>query len=362
MNNKLLEEYVKNIVQKTLEEQKDVQNEDLGAAFVDPIADIFKTTLYAVQDMGVRVKQTVKKVIKGLPTLFVPFLNADYEGIEKEENEELDKLKAKYEDVLQRNEAAIYGTDLAPMLFLLDPQKFLGAKLAKASPTGGLAAIRTLQVLTGGTSETINKFAERWSKFFGLDKPSEPHGPYKAGGDAYHNDTWGGMGVNGVGSWSQGNIDYGSSSSGDHGAALDEAGPAPQQNQQAMAQFQKELMAIVANPNFTQELSRSPFGQQMGKDIMNVFVGHVAKFMAAKSYDDLVRNNPQELSKVDSEVKKMLAQAKPQEIEQVKAVAFLDVKKLYKDFYVNKITQLANGKPHLAKAAQQAIAQIRAMK
>jgi hypothetical protein len=343
MTKKLLEQYIENVIKETLAEQKDLQNEDLKAAFVDPLADIFNTAIHGIKDMGVRVKSTIKTLVKGLPTLFVPFLDADYAGIAKEEEEELNKLKEKYQEVFNRNDAALYGTDLAPMLFLLDPQKFLGAKLAQATPAVGLASLRTLQIMTGGTSETINKFAERWSHFFGLDQPASAHGPYHSSSPGVHNDTWGGYGVPG-GGWGYGNVDYGSG--GDYGdpgmgGFLEEA---PDQ-QQAMEQFKKEFMSLINNPELMTAIAKSQMGQQMGNDIMGVFVKHVAKFMAAKSYDELVRNNSQELSKVNAQVQSSIKQAKPEEIQKVKDIAFLDVKKLYKEYYVNKIKNSFDSAP-----------------
>lgn len=359
---RLLEQYISNIVKKEL------QNEDLTGAFVDPFVDIFKTAMYGIKDVGARLKSSVKVLVQGLPTLFVPFMEIDYKKIKEEEKAELDKLKAKYQDVLDRNDAAFIGTDLQPLSFLLDPSKYLGFKLAqKATPVAGLAVLRTLQVLTGGTIPAVNSIADKWEHTFGMGDQKRDVGPYKSG--EHGGDTWGGYGTGfqGGGGWGMGggygSVDYGSggdSGYGDSGGGMFED-INPSNQQQLMVQMNKDIQGLLASKEL---IGKSPLIQGMAKDLLQVFVGHVSKFMSLKNYDEL---NSQYghgvLNKVNASVQQAIKQAKnPEEAKKVKEIAFLDLKNTYKSYYINKIKQLISQYPHLANAGAGAINQIKQMK
>ena len=91
MNKKLLEVYIKHII-----------DESLKSTFIDPFTDIVKTAAYGIEDVSARTQTLFKTIVKGLPTLFVPFLDYDYKSFREEEKANLEKIKSKYADVLDK--------------------------------------------------------------------------------------------------------------------------------------------------------------------------------------------------------------------------------------------------------------------
>lgn len=347
-NNKiLLEKYINALIQEA------IIKEDLEGAFIDPIADIFKTVSHSIQNIGIRLGSTIKTLINGLPTLFTPFMKVDFESIEKEEEEQLDKLKAKYQDVFDRTESTFVGTDLGPMAFLINPEVFLGISLVKKTPQAGVVALTTLQALTGGTSDIVNGALDKWRKLFRMDKPAHdlPTNYKPQTGDG---DSWGGYSTGGAGGGF--GLDSGL---GDYGAYLEEA--LAQQNSEAQlnAQMWAEIQNLVSDKTL---LNKSPVVQQMSSDILEVFVLHVSKFMSMKTLDDLMSIFGDKIGKLHGDVDIAIKHAKTQEeVEKIKQTTLASLKSMYKTFYIDKIKNLVVSQPHLANAATKAISQIQAM-
>ncbi len=340
MNNKLLENYIENIVK-----------ESLKAAFVDPFLDIAKTAAYGIEDMSARTKSLLGTVFKGLPTLFIPFLEADYESINKQEAEDLKRIKEKYSDVLERNDEAFYGTDLMPMAFLLDPQLTLGARFAAKVPE---RVLRVIEILTGGNEKVTN-----------LRKSvTVPLGKWHSHNDVSanpHAATAGQGGIGGDYSIGNGSLDYGS---------MNEAVPAPQGTRGAQppmpadpkAMLAQQVQNLLKDPQIISQIENSPIVQNMRNDAINVYIKHVAKFMSAKTLEELIKSNGQALNQLGSNVEVQLKKAKPEEVETLKQTLLGQLKIQYKTFYVNKLNQMASSKPSLKLFTDKAIAKIQAMK
>jgi len=336
MSNKLLEQYIRNVV-----------NESLQSAFVDPFVDVFKTAMHGIEDISARTKSLFKTFWKALPTLFVPLLDYDLKSIKDQEKEEIEAIREKYNDVLERNNAAFRDTDLVPFSFLMNPQMFLARKVAEKTPYAGLATLKTLEVLSGGNPKVID-FKNKFIQTFNLNKkPNNSSSP-----SGTESDTWGGYG-NGSGygglgdtySMSDANIDYG---------GMSEATEQPPQQD-----IWQQLRNLVNDPNL---FSKNSIAQQMAMDAMKVYVDHVAKFMAIKSYDELIQKYGKFLAKIDAELKNNTKNAKPEDIQVAKNDALQQMKTMYKNFYIQKIQSMSASSPLTSAAAQRAIQQISSLK
>ncbi len=337
-SNILLEQYIKNII-----------DESLKAAFIDPFVDVAKTFMYGIEDLSARGKALIKTIYQGVPTLFVPLLNADYKKIREEEKAEIDAVREKYSDVLERNNAAFYDTDLAPLAFIMNPQGVLAKKLLNKTPQAGLAVLKTLEVITNG-NEKVVALKNNFIKMLGLDK--KPIKPSKSSGHDAHVDNWGGYSSHygGTGdnyNWTDGNIDYGS---------MNEAMPIQQNPQQ---DIWSQINVLVNDKNL---FLQSSLVQQMTMDAMNIYVQHVSKFMQINSYEELIQKYGQFLGKLNIELEKNAKNINPEEMEKMKLSAVQQMKSLYKQFYINKIKNMAITSPLLVRAAGKAIAQINSMK
>ena len=148
----------------------------LYQTFLKPFVDVGKTAAYGVERLSANVQTVLKGILVGIPTLIIPFLEYDYKTFREEEKENVEKIKKKYEKVLQSNIEAITTNDAFGLAFLLYPGLTLGAQLALKTPE---AAMHILEVLLGG-SEVLKSIALALKVNLGLQAPPpDPHGGWQ---------------------------------------------------------------------------------------------------------------------------------------------------------------------------------------
>jgi hypothetical protein len=138
--NSLLQEFIETILEAE-------GGNDLYNTFIQPFVDVGITAAYGLEKLSAQVLTVVKGFFLGLPTLFVPFLEYDYEAFREEEAEKVENVKKKYEKTLQANLDAIVSNDAFGLAFLLAPATVMGAQLAVKAP---MTALKVFDVLTGG--------------------------------------------------------------------------------------------------------------------------------------------------------------------------------------------------------------------
>ena len=102
--NSLLQEFIETILEAE-------GGNDLYNTFIQPFVDVGITAAYGLEKLSAQVLTVVKGFFLGLPTLFVPFLEYDYEAFREEEAEKVENVKKKYEKTLQANLDAIVSND-----------------------------------------------------------------------------------------------------------------------------------------------------------------------------------------------------------------------------------------------------------
>lgn len=132
----------------------------LYKAFIQPFVDIGKTALAGIEDLTSKTQALAEILIQGIPTLFVPGLDAEYKKIKDAEKARADKIKQKYADVFERNTQAFLSTDAQGVAFLLAPAPFLAAKFfQKAGPPVSKATLdailRTIDTLAASTNPVV---------------------------------------------------------------------------------------------------------------------------------------------------------------------------------------------------------------
>jgi hypothetical protein len=156
----------------------------LWNTFIQPFVDVGTTAAYGIERLSAQVQTVTMGLIFGIPTLFVPFLEYDYESFREEEWERVEEIKKKYEKVFNANLSALQSNDAFGVAFLLAPTKVLAAQLAVKAP---YAAIKALDVLTGAAAPPLARLGKA------LSEPASI-GFHDPGGHSLGNWTGGGGG------------------------------------------------------------------------------------------------------------------------------------------------------------------------
>jgi hypothetical protein len=83
----------------------------LWNTFIQPFVDVGTTAAYGIERLSAQVQTVTMGLIFGIPTLFVPFLEYDYESFREEEWERVEEIKKKYEKVFNANLSALQSND-----------------------------------------------------------------------------------------------------------------------------------------------------------------------------------------------------------------------------------------------------------
>lgn len=138
----------------------DSGNATLKSTFIDPFLDVGRTAMYALKTISAAARGYLKRLMAGVVSLVIPFIEADYKAMQQEEEQELGKIKSAYAPVLARNIEALRQNDVSLIAFLLDPSMLLGAKLLQYSPgfTTELLSVAGIgSTSSNSLHETVNK-------------------------------------------------------------------------------------------------------------------------------------------------------------------------------------------------------------
>lgn len=305
--NKALREFIEAVL------KEEAGSNDLYNTFIQPFVDVGQTAAYGIEKLSAQVQTVVKGFLYGLPTLFVPFLEYDYEAFRAEEKEKVEAIKKKYEKTLQANLDAITSNDAFGLAFLLAPSTVLGAQLAVKAPE---AALKALDVLTGGSGFLAGiRQALSGPASVGFHDPGGHHGG-----------AWAGHGGGG----------YSDSS---------DLYEASQEGSVSKAEVQK----LLKDKRVLAAIQKSPVAKQMKQDAVNLLVNHVKRFMASQDYDQM-----RKLAKGDvgfAQIGQKLAQMNqagqipPQDNPVITQAMVPELKKAYKDFWVKQLQQLTKQYP-----------------
>lgn len=303
----------------------------LWNTFIQPFVDVGTTAAYGIERLSAQVQTVAMGLILGIPTLFVPFLEYDYESFREEEWERVEEIKKKYEKVFHANLEALQSNDAFGVAFLLAPTKVLAGQLAVKAP---YAAIKVLDILTGAAAPPLARLGQA------LSEPASI-GFHDPGGHSR-------------GGWSSGGGggDYG-------GDGLYEA-----QNATPKAVTAK-LEAILRDKKIQNLIQKSPVAKRMRQDGANLIVNHIKKFMSAKDY-----NQMRQMAKGDvgfSQIGQKLSelnktgQIPVQNNPTVTAALVPALKKTYKEFWIRQLQILIRQYPEANEELLQSIKQVQAL-
>lgn len=298
--------------------------------FIQPFVDVGTTTAYGIEKLSAQVQTVVMGFLLGLPTLFVPFLEYDYETFREEERERVEEIKKKYEKVFKANLDAVSSNDAFGVAFLLAPTKVLAAQLAVKAP---YAAIKALDVLTGAAAPPLARLGQS------LSEPASI-GFHDPGGHS-------------LGSWSAG------------GGGGDYDGGGIYEATQNTKELSSRVQSLLKNKKFRDRAQNSPVAKQMRRDGVALLVNHIKRFMSAKDY-----NQMRQMAKGDvgfSQIGQKLAelnqtgQVPSQNNPTVTAAMVPALKKAYKEFWIKQLQTLVRQYPEANEELLNGIKQVQAM-
>lgn len=315
---------VRELVEALLEAEGE---NDLYNTFIQPFVDVGITAAYGIEKLSAQVQTVVKGFLYGLPTLFVPFLEFDYESFREDEKKKVDDLKKKYSKTLQANLDAITSNDAFGLAFLLAPSTILAAQLAAKIPA---AALKVLGIFLGdsGIFGDIQKALSGVANVGFHDPGGHSAGAWATQGGGYADDGWvteAKKPGNGV-----------------------------------------EIQKILQDKKVQAAFQKSPLAQQMRQDGVNVIVDRVKRFMSAQSYDDMRKfaKNDQGFAQIGQALKQLNQSGQiPQQDNPVVAQAMVPkLKETYRDFWVKKMQELASQYPEAQSELQAGIKTLLSLK
>lgn len=287
-----------------------VGTNQLYQTFIDPFVNVARTAAYGIEKLSTQTATILKGIVGGLPTLFMPFLEFDFKKFREIEANRVKDVKKKYEKVLQTNIEALTSGDALGVGFLLAPSLFLGANLGIKAPAKVLHA---LEIMFGGIQgfEQARRSVQSSTTFGNSNKPP--------------------------------------SSSQQHEAVLNGD----------LTQGEGEVAALLKNKAFLDQVEQTPMATAMHKDAVNILVGHVQKFMELNTIQELQAAAPDMVARIQQNLQGKVPQ---QELGGALGALVPQVKKLYKDFWVKKLQDLATQYPQAAAEIQAGISQVEALK
>jgi regulator of RNase E activity RraB len=308
---------------------------DLKSIFIQPFVDAGGVIKASTSKALLRMKTLAKVSIEAILTTMIPFLKSNYEGIFKQEQEQLKKLKEKYKKAFEGVEKAFYN-DVMVISFMISPEAFITAKLAQQAPRQVLGM---LEVLTAGNEGLVTYFDDIKKRLDAIDKdikddpanykigpdgrmvPKNQRGPYLT---QKKRDLLKKAGL--------------SSGLARDGQSLAEAPVAQPFEMTAQQRMGEEVARALKNPDVQKEIARSPYAAQMrgdakalAADIERRVLGEASRVLSAQSLEDLqkILGRPVEVSNLQT--------LDPQDQEAEKAAVLSQVKLAAKDFYLQAL-------------------------
>jgi hypothetical protein len=336
---KLMETTLQRFIDSVITEEVfgEADENPLYNTFIQPFVDVGKTAAYGIERLSAQVQTVVQGFLYGIPTLIVPFLEYDYENFRKEEAEEVEKIKKKYEKTLQSNLDAITSNDAFGLAFLLAPTQVLASQLAVKAPA---AAIKVLDILTGGHGI-----------FGGIAKALS--GPASVG---FHN-----PGGHPTGAWAGG----GGGGGGDYGGGGDDGGMYEAKTPEDPKKQSQEVLKVLKDKKTINLIKKSPVAKQMKKDGVKVIMDHIKRFMALNDYDQMRKAATGDVG--FSQIGQKLSQLNqsgqvPKESNPTVTQALVpEIKKAYKDFWLKQLQQLTKQYPEANEELLQGIKELQSL-
>jgi len=308
-NNQLTHKALLEFIEAIIDEEN---TNPLYNTFIQPFVDVGTTAAYGVEKLSAQVQTVVMGFLFGLPTLFVPFLEYDYESFREEEYQRVEEIKKKYEKVFKANLSALQSNDAFGVAFLLAPQKVLAAQLAIKAP---YLAIKALDVLTGAAAPPLARLGHSLSEpaSIGFHDP----GKHSSGGWA------GGMGGGGYDM-----SDYG--------------GDGLYENKNK--EVSNKVLSALKNKGLQNKIQNSPVAKQMRQDGVAIIVNHIRRFMSAKDYNQMrkMASGDQGFSAIGQKLRELNQTGQiPQKDNAVVTAAMVPkLKQAYKEFWIKQLQTL----------------------
>lgn len=315
------------LLEQLIDSLLEAEGNDLYNTFIQPFVDVGVTAAYGLEKLSAQVQTIVKGFFLGLPTLFVPFLEYDYETFREEENDKVEAIKKKYEKTLQANLDAITSNDAFGLAFLLAPSTVLAGQLAVKAPA---VALKVLDVLTGGAGLLKGLQQALSGAKVGIHDP----GGHDAG-------AWAGGGAGGT--------------------DITDSGMYEAANKNSTKQIQNALK----DKKVQTAIQNSPVAKQMRQDGVAILVNHVQNFLALNDYAKMREKakNDAGFAQIGQQLSQLNQSGQvPKENNPIVAQAMVpQLKKIYKDFWVQKLQELMKKYPEASLELQNGMKQIQSI-
>jgi hypothetical protein len=157
MTERVLRQYVREVLNEEL--QTYGSNEDLMNTFISPFTDVFKTAMGKAKEISRSAQTLVSVAVRTILTTFVPFLGEDYKAVFDAEKKDMEKIRAEYKQVYDRNDEALKNSDAGMIAFFVAPELVLGYKGFKGGAKVGKELVSTV---TGGRLDgALEKIASK---------------------------------------------------------------------------------------------------------------------------------------------------------------------------------------------------------
>ncbi|NBW09583.1 MAG: hypothetical protein EBR82_16315 [Caulobacteraceae bacterium] len=157
MTERVLRQYVREVLNEELHTYGG--NEELINTFISPFTDVFKTAMGKAKEISRSAQTIVSVAIRTILTTFIPFLGEDYKEVFDAEKKDMEKIRAEYKDVYDRNDEALKNSDAGMIAFFVAPELVLGYKGFKGGAKVGKELVSTV---TGGRLDgTLDKIASK---------------------------------------------------------------------------------------------------------------------------------------------------------------------------------------------------------
>lgn len=126
---------------------------DFSKIFFEPFADVVRTTKASLSKISSRTWSAFEAIAKGIPTLVVPFLSANYKNIFDKEKRRSEAIKSKYSDVFSRV-SEVFDHEAEAVSFMLNPALVLSTKVVHL---GADETLDIVDILSGNNEDVLER-------------------------------------------------------------------------------------------------------------------------------------------------------------------------------------------------------------
>lgn len=340
MQERLLREYIR----ETLMCEGLESLSGLEAIFVTPFTDVLKTGKAVVSDISSKSQYLIGGAMASIISAFVPGMEVDWKELKQKERERSEKIAAKYEDVFDRTNQALFTGDAALMSFLYAPHAFITTRALNKAPNVALDMLDTL----GGenVSGITEPLRQQWEKIRLPDRKGGPqdtggYGGYGGGGYGYGDDfgygDYGGYGDDG------GDGDGGESVERDDDDILQDSEIVVTEG--ILDKLKQKLQGMLNNKKVAQAVNNSPKAKAMRKDAVAMAKEHV-KTVVGKAKEATNTRSTKTLEKYsDGKFLDVMKKVPDEDRQKAAAVVAKQTAKLAKKFYIEQLKAEAKQLP-----------------